>query len=44
VFLEGLRDASRLFEHGTMEERKRVVRAFVEAITVDAASRAPSSP
>ena len=29
----------RLFEHGTMEERKRVVRAFVEGITVDAASQ-----
>ena len=34
----GSTDASRLFEHGTMEERKRVIRAFVEGITLDAAS------
>jgi hypothetical protein len=39
TILEGLADASRLFGHGTMEERKRVVRAFVEGITIDAASQ-----
>jgi len=39
TILEGLKDASRLFEHGTMEERKRVVRAFVDGITLDAASQ-----
>ena len=35
AILEGLTDARRLFEHGTTEERKRVVRAFVENLTVD---------
>jgi site-specific DNA recombinase len=39
TILEGLADASRLFEQGTMEERKRVVRAFVEGITIDGASQ-----
>jgi len=38
IILEGLADASRLFEHGTMEERKRVVRAFVEGLTIDGLS------
>ncbi|MBM3957770.1 MAG: zinc ribbon domain-containing protein [Gemmatimonadetes bacterium] len=38
AILEGLKDAGRLFENGTMEERKRVVRAFVEGVTLDAAS------
>jgi hypothetical protein len=35
TILEGLAEASRPFEHGTMEERKRVVRAFVESLTID---------
>ena len=35
AILEGLSDARRLFDHGTMEERKRVVRAFVENLAVD---------
>ena len=35
TILEGLADASQLFESGTMEERKRVVRAFVETLTLD---------
>ena len=39
VILEGLANAQRLFEHGTMEERKRVVRAFVEGLTIDGASQ-----
>ncbi len=37
--LDGLADARRLFEHGTMEERKRVVRAFVDGMTVVASKR-----
>ena len=32
-------ETSRLFEQGTMEERKRVVRGFVENLTVDGQSR-----
>jgi hypothetical protein len=39
AILEGLADARQPFEHGTMEERKRVIRAFVEGITLDAASQ-----
>ncbi len=39
VVLKGLSDAQQLFEHGTMEERKRVIRAFVEGITLDAQSQ-----
>jgi hypothetical protein len=39
VILEGFANAQRLFEHGTMEERKRVVRAFVEGLTIDGASQ-----
>ena len=39
IILEGLANAQRLFEHGTMEERKRVVRAFVEGLTIDGASQ-----
>ena len=35
AILDGLSDARRLFDHGTMEERKRVIRAFVENLTVD---------
>jgi hypothetical protein len=35
AILAGLTDARRLFDHGTMEERKRVIRAFVENLTVD---------
>ncbi len=35
AILASLQDARRLFEHGTMEERKRVIRAFVENLTVD---------
>ena len=35
AILAGLEDARKLFEHGTMEERKRVIRAFVENLTVD---------
>jgi rubredoxin len=38
AILEGLADARQVFEQGTMEERKRVVRAFVEGIRLDAAS------
>jgi hypothetical protein len=38
TILAGLADAQTLFEHGTMEERKRVIRAFVEGIRLDAAS------
>ena len=37
--LDGLADARRLFEHGTMEERKRVVRAFVDGMTVVGSKR-----
>jgi DNA invertase Pin-like site-specific DNA recombinase len=39
TILDGLKDAGRLFEHGTMEERKRVIRAFVEGLTLDGASQ-----
>jgi len=39
IIIEGLANAQRLFEHGTMEERKRVVRAFVEGLTIDGASQ-----
>ena len=39
VILEGLANARSLFEHGTMEERKRVIRAFVEGLTIDGASQ-----
>ena len=39
AILEGLADARQLFQHGTMEERKRVVRAFVEGLTVVGSSR-----
>ena len=35
AILDGLSDARRLFDHGTMEERKRVIRAFVENLAVD---------
>jgi DNA invertase Pin-like site-specific DNA recombinase len=38
AILAGLADARHLFEHGTVEERKRVVRAFVEHLTVDGVS------
>jgi hypothetical protein len=38
-FLEDVADARQLFEHGTMEERKRVIRAFVEGLTIDGASQ-----
>ena len=38
AILASLRDARQLFEHGTMEERKRVIRAFVENLTVDGVS------
>jgi DNA invertase Pin-like site-specific DNA recombinase len=37
--LAGLADARRLFAQGTMEERKRVVRAFVESLTVVGSKR-----
>ena len=36
--LAGLTDARGLFEQGTMEERKRVIRAFIERLTVDGLS------
>jgi len=39
AILDGLRDAHQLFELGTMEERKRVVRAFVDGLTVVGSSR-----
>lgn len=39
TLLEGLADARRLFGQGTMEERKRVVRAFVESLTVVGSKR-----
>ena len=38
AILAGLTDARGLFEHGTMAERKRVIRAFVERLTVDGLS------
>ncbi len=38
AILAGLTDARGLFEQGTMEERKRVIRAFVERLTVDGLS------
>jgi len=38
TLLEGMADARQLFEHGTMEERKRVIRAFVEGLTIDGLS------
>ena len=49
AILAGLSDARHLFEHGTMEERKRVIRAFIENLTVDGvngsgALRAKESP
>ena len=37
--LNGLADARRLFDQGTMEERKRVVRAFVDGLTLCGSSR-----
>ena len=37
--LENLADAQRLFNQGPMDERKRVVRAFVEGLTLCASSR-----
>ena len=37
--LTGLSDARRLFDEGTMEEKKRVVRAFVEGIKVVGSER-----
>ena len=37
--LSGLADARRLFDQGTMEEKKRVVRAFVEGLTLCGSSR-----
>jgi site-specific DNA recombinase len=39
AILEGLADARRLFENGTTEERKRVVRAFVDGLTVAGSER-----
>jgi DNA invertase Pin-like site-specific DNA recombinase len=39
AILASLADARRLFDHGTMEEKKRVVRAFVEGITLSGQSR-----
>ncbi len=39
TILEGLTDARRLFGQGTMEERKRVVRAFVETLTLNGMSQ-----
>ncbi|MFO7641612.1 MAG: hypothetical protein R6X17_10240 [Candidatus Competibacteraceae bacterium] len=38
AILASLADARHLFEHGTMEERKRIIRAFVENLTVDGES------
>ena len=35
AILAGLEDARKLFEHGTMGGRKRVIRAFVENLAVD---------
>ena len=37
--LDGLVEARQLFEHGTMEERKRVVRTFVEGMKVAGSKR-----
>ena len=39
AILVGLTDARQLFEHGTMEERKQVVRAFVDGLTVVGSKR-----
>lgn len=39
AILDGLTDARRIFEHGTLEERKRVVRAFVDGMTVVGSER-----
>ncbi len=39
TILKGLTDASRLFEHGSMEERKRAVRTFVEMLTLNGESQ-----
>ena len=39
TILAGLADARPLFEHGTMEERKRVIRAFVGGLTINGASQ-----
>lgn len=39
AMLAGLADARRLFDQGTVEERKRVVRAFVESLTVAGTKR-----
>jgi DNA invertase Pin-like site-specific DNA recombinase len=39
AILDGLTDARRVFEHGTLEERKRVVRAFVDGMTVVGSER-----
>ena len=39
VMFAGLADARRLFDQGTIEERKRVVRAFVESLTVVGSKR-----
>ncbi len=38
AILDGLTDARRLFTQGTMAERKRVIRAFIENLTVDGES------
>jgi DNA invertase Pin-like site-specific DNA recombinase len=37
--LEGLADARRLFDQGTMEEKKQVVRAFVDGLTLHGSER-----
>ena len=39
TILEGLADAKQLFEHGTMEDRTWLVRAFVEGLTIDGSSQ-----
>ncbi len=39
TMLAGLSDARRLFDQGTIEERKRVVRAFVESVKVVGSKR-----
>ncbi len=39
ALLQGLANARQLFDKGTMEERKRVVRAFVENLTVAGSKR-----
>ncbi len=36
---DGIVDARRRFEHGTMDERKRVVRAFADGVTVVGSQR-----